>query len=395
MKGKKILLVVCGSIAVYKALTLTRLFVKSGAEVRVLMTSAATKFVAPLSFSTLSKHQVHVDMMENDAWNNHVELGLWADVMLFAPLTANTLAKMATGLCDNIVTATYLSAKCPVIVAPAMDLDMWKHGSCRRNLDQIKADGCTIIPVGNGELASGLHGDGRLAEPEDIFQFVESFFAYSEELAGKSFLISAGPTYEDLDPVRYIGNRSSGKMGIAIAEHCYRRGAEVQLVLGPSSVPVNLPASSIIRVRSAKDMYDAVTEKYPQADVLIMAAAVADYTPKIKHDNKFKKSDGNWNIELERTLDIAAACGVLKQKGQLNIGFALETQNELDNAVRKLEKKKFDMIVLNSLRDPGTGFAHDTNKAKLIHLDGSIQDLALMSKKKMAAHIIDAVVAKF
>lgn len=395
LTGKKIILAVSGSIAAYKSLVLTRLLVKNGAEVKVVMTEAATHFVSALSFSTLSKNDVHATIFSDSEWNNHVDLGLWADALIVAPATANTIGKMANGLVDNMLTATYLSAKCPVFVAPAMDLDMWKHASTQNNLDKLRSYGNFIIPVGNGELASGLSGDGRLAEPEDILSFVAQHLLVVQDFKNKKVLVTAGPTYEDIDPVRYIGNRSTGKMGIAIAEALYMRGADITLISGPTSVSTFIPEKNIIPVRSAEDMYTSVTEHYPYNDGLIMAAAVADYTPRQKHEQKFKKKDGDWAIELKRTKDIAAACGELKKSHQVNVGFALETQNEMKNAKGKLERKKFDMIVLNSLNDKGAGFGHDTNKIQLIRKDGTIVSFPLQSKKLLANHIIDAMLGLF
>lgn len=395
LTGKKIVLAVSGSIAAYKSLVLTRLLVKNGAQVKVVMTEAATHFVSALSFSTLSKNDVHATIFSNSEWNNHVELGLWADAFIVAPATANTIGKMANGLVDNMLTAVYLSAKCPVFVAPAMDLDMWKHSSTQINLDKLRSYGNYVIPVGNGELASGLSGDGRLAEPEDILMFVGEHLHVFQDYRGKKVLVTAGPTYEDIDPVRYIGNRSTGKMGIAIAEALFMRGAELTLISGPTSVSTFIPEANIIRVRSAEDMYLAVTENYSFNDALVMAAAVADYTPHQKYEQKFKKKDGNWAIELKRTKDIAASCGAMKKDHQVNVGFALETQDEMKNAKRKLERKKFDMIVLNSLNDKGAGFGHDTNKIQLIRKDGEIVSFPLQSKKLLANHIIDAMLGLF
>lgn len=392
MTHKKIVLCITGSIAAYKAAHLTRLLIKSGAEVRVLMTPAATQFITPLTLSTLSKHPVHTEVTAGDSWNNHVELGLWADAILVAPATATTLAKMAQGICDSMVVATYLSAKCPVFVAPAMDLDMWKHPATLHNLDRLRSYGNHVIPVGHGELASGLVGDGRMAEPEDILAYLEAYFgAPATALTGKHVLITAGPTYEDLDPVRFLGNRSTGRMGIRIAEAACQHGATVTLLLGPTSLqPLPHPALTVIAVRSAQQMYEAASAHYPQADVAILAAAVADYTPAQVAPQKLKKQPGDMHIALRRTVDIAATLGQHKQPHQINVGFALETHDETAQAQGKLQRKNFDFIVLNSLNDPGAGFQHDTNKVTLIDAQGSTP-LPLQSKAEVAQAILNKV----
>ena len=382
LKGKKILLAVSGSIAVYKSLILTRLLVKQGAEVKVVMTPASTDFVSPLSFSTLSKNPVYSDVSSEDHWNNHVELGLWADAMIVAPVTATTMAKMANGIADNMVMACYLSAKCPVFFAPAMDLDMWKHPSTKVNLDKLSSYGNQYIEVGKGELASGLSGEGRMAEPEDILEFISHFLTESKELLNKKAIVTAGPTYEDLDPVRYIGNRSTGKMGIAIAEELVKRGANVTLVLGPSQQNTSEDYSTI-HVRSAEQMYHAVKDEYSDSDIVVFAAAVADYRPKEISDQKIKKSDDDFSIPLERTTDIAKSFGSQKKK-QVHVGFALETENAEINAQAKLTKKNFDFIVLNTLADKGAGFGHDTNKISIYDEKGLIEAYPLTSKKKAA-----------
>ncbi len=374
LKGKKIILGITGSIAAYKSAFLTRLLIKAGAEVQVLMTQSATSFISPLTLATLSKKPVFTDVHNGESWNNHVDLGLWADVMLVAPLTATTLAKMANGISDNIIVATYLSARCPVFVAPAMDLDMWAHPSTTGNIDKLIAYGNHIIPVGHGELASGLVGAGRMGEPEDIVQHLEAFLSNGTTasltkelpLKGKKAIVTAGPTYEPIDPVRFIGNRSSGKMGIAVAEALAKQGAAVQLILGPSNLSTEVANVELIRVQTAQDMYEAATNSFGQSHIAVMAAAVADYRPKTVADKKLKKGDFDLTIPLERTLDIAAALGKVKKKHQVIIGFALETNNELENAKGKLKKKNFDMIVLNSLQDKGAGFKHDTNKVTFI-----------------------------
>lgn len=392
LSGKHVLLGITGSIAAYKCAYLVRMLIKSGAEVRVIMTPSATDFISPLTLSTLSKHEVYTDISDGNTWSNHVELGLWADVMVVAPATANTLAKMAHGIADNMLVASYLSAKCPVLFAPAMDLDMWKHGSTKNNIELLQSFGNTMIPVGDGELASGLVGEGRMAEPEEIVNFISETLQASAALKGKKIVITAGPTYEAIDPVRFIGNRSSGKMGIAIAEACAAHGAEVALILGPSKEKTDHPSVKTIQVTSASDMYEASVEEFKNADAAVMAAAVADYTPVSVSDQKIKKKEGDLQIELKRTQDIAAALG--KDKGnRVLVGFALETQNEEANAQKKLEKKNFDFIVLNSLQDKGAGFGHDTNKVKFFRRDGSSVSFPLKSKKLVAMDIVNEIIS--
>lgn len=395
MKGKKIILAVTGSIAAYKAAFLTRLLIKAGAEVQVLMTDAAKHFIMPLTLSTLSKKPVFTEIISEESWNNHVELGLWADAMVVAPCTATTLAKLANGMSDNIVTATYLSARCPIFIAPAMDLDMWTHLATVRNLDLLRRYGCYLIPVGHGELASGLVGDGRMAEPEEIIVFVDNFFNKKEDLKGKKILVTAGPTYEALDPVRFIGNRSSGKMGVAIADELAERGAEVILVLGPSKLQAEHPSVLTLKVESAQQMYDAATAHFSECDAAILAAAVADYRPKHVSDIKIKKKEGDIIIELEKTLDIAAALGTRKQAHQKLIGFALETNSELENALSKLKRKNLDFIVLNSLRDAGAGFSHNTNKISIIFSEKNVKEFDLKNKDDVAKDIVDELVQLF
>ena len=390
LSGKKIILGITGSIAAYKSAFLTRLLIKAGAEVQVLMTKAAADFITPLTLSTLSKKPVFADVHSENSWNNHVELGLWADAMIVAPLTATTLAKMANGICDNIIVATYLSARCPVFVAPAMDIDMWAHPSTSHNIKRLQSYGNHIIPVGHGELASGLVGAGRMGEPEDIVQTLSDFFGKGKMLAGKKAIVTAGPTYEPIDPVRFIGNRSSGKMGVAIAEALAQRGAEIDLILGPSKLSTSLPNINTIRVQTAQEMYKAATTAFKKANIAVMAAAVADYRPKTVADKKLKKGDFDLTIPLERTQDIAAALGKVKKKKQLIIGFALETNNELANAQGKLKRKNFDMIVLNSLRDKGAGFQHDTNKVTFITAK-DIVDMPLKTKQAVAEDIVDFI----
>ncbi len=387
LEGKKIILGITGSIAAYKSAFLTRLLIKAGAEVQVLMTKAATDFIAPLTLSTLSKKPVFSDVHSENSWNNHVELGLWADAMLVAPLTATTLAKMANGICDNIIVATYLSARCPVFVAPAMDIDMWKHPSTKNNIQQLTSYGNHIIPVGHGELASGLIGAGRMGEPEDIVKQLSQFFASNLPLKGKKAIVTAGPTYEPIDPVRFIGNRSSGKMGVAIAEVLAQQGASVELILGPSKLSSTVPNVQTTRVQTAQEMYEVATKYFKKADIAVMAAAVADYRPKTIADKKLKKGDFDLTIPLERTQDIAATLGKVKKKKQLIIGFALETNDALKNAKGKLERKNFDMIVLNSLQDKGAGFQHDTNKVTFI-TKKEVTALPLKSKVAVAEDIV-------
>lgn len=395
LQGKKVLLAITGSIAAYKSAILCRTLIKAGADVKVIMTPAATKFISALTMATLSKHDVHTEVISNESWNNHVELGLWADVMLVAPCTATTLAKMANGIADNMVVACYLSAKCPVWVAPAMDLDMWLHGSTKRNLDLLRSYGNHIIPVGHGELASGLVGDGRMAEPEDISEALGNLFQKKSDLADRKVIITAGPTQEDLDPVRFISNRSSGKMGIAIAEECADRGAEVILVLGPTSQRSHHNGVKTEHVRSAQDMYEAMKAHHGSADVCIFAAAVADYRPANISDKKIKKKSDDMAIELERTVDIAATLGKAKTDLQIHIGFALETNDEMKHAEGKLTRKNFDMIVLNSLRDKGAGFQGDTNKVTILKHKAEPIQYPLKSKRLVAVDIVNHMVDLF
>ncbi len=389
----KLILGISGSIAAYKAAHLTRLWVKQGAEVQVLMTHAAAGFIAPLTLSTLSKRPVFSDVSSESGWNNHVDLGLWADAIVIAPASANTLAKLANGLCDSILSAVYLSARCPVFVAPAMDVDMWHHPATRENIRRLQSHGVQVIPVGHGELASGLVGDGRMAEPEEIVAFVEKSLAgkglsTSQNLTNLKALVTAGPTFEPLDPVRFIGNHSSGKMGIAIAEELAAQGAGVTLVLGPTDLKPGNPAIEVIRVMSAQEMYEACARVFPQTNIAVLAAAVADYRPRVFSESKIKKKDNELTLELEKTVDIAATLGKTKQNGQVFIGFALETNDELQNAAAKLEKKNFDFIVLNSMRDSGAGFGHDTNKISILHRGGSKTDFPLKTKTEVARDIV-------
>jgi phosphopantothenoylcysteine decarboxylase / phosphopantothenate---cysteine ligase len=394
LQNKKILLGVTGSIAAYKTAVLTRLLVKAGAEVKIVMTDAAKDFVTPLSLSTLSKNPVLAGLTENDSWANHVMLGRWADVMLIAPLSCNTLAKMATGLCDNLLMAVYLSATCPVVVAPAMDEDMWKHGTTKKNLDTLRAFGNHIIPVENGELASGLVGEGRMAEPETIINWLNSFFLHENELSGKQILITAGPTYEKIDPVRFIGNHSSGKMGIAIAEEMKSRGANVTLVLGPSGIKVN-GGIKVINVTSAAEMLHACEQQFTTTDIAIMSAAVADYTPAKVASEKIKKAEKDLDISLTKTTDILKKLGGLKTNKQVLVGFALETNNEKEYALQKLQTKNADMIVLNSLQDAGAGFGHDTNKITIFDKTGKAYPFGIKSKKEVAKDIVNTIIQQF
>jgi phosphopantothenoylcysteine decarboxylase/phosphopantothenate--cysteine ligase len=394
LKNKKILLGITGSIAAYKAAVLTRLLVKAGAEVRIVMTASAKDFVTPLSLSTLSKNPVLADLSENDSWANHVMLGRWADVMLVAPLSCNTLAKMANGLCDNLLMAVYLSATCPVVVAPAMDEDMWHHGTTQKNLETLKAFGNHVIPVENGELASGLVGEGRMAEPESIIEWLNGFFLSKRELSGKKILITAGPTYEKIDPVRFIGNHSSGKMGVAIAEEMKKRGADVTLVLGPSNSKVN-GGIRVIPVTSAADMFDACEKAFPEVDIAIMSAAVADYTPVDIADEKIKKTENDFSVQLTKTKDILKTLGSRKTKDQVLVGFALETNNETEYALQKLQSKNADMIVLNSLQDAGAGFGYDTNKITIFDKSGKAWPFGIKSKKEVATDIVNTIIQQF
>jgi phosphopantothenoylcysteine decarboxylase/phosphopantothenate--cysteine ligase len=394
LQNKKILLGVTGSIAAYKTAVLTRLLVKAGAEVKIVMTQAAKDFVTPLSLSTLSKNPVLAGLTENDSWANHVMLGRWADIMLIAPLSCNTLAKMATGLCDNLLMAVYLSATCPVVVAPAMDEDMWHHGTTKKNLDTLSAFGNHIIPVENGELASGLVGEGRMAEPEAIVKWLNGFFLHQNELSGKKILITAGPTYEKIDPVRFIGNHSSGKMGIAIAEEMKNRGADVTLVLGPSGNKVKT-GIKLVKVTSAAEMLAACEAEFISADIAIMSAAVADYTPVEISGEKIKKTEKDLTISLTKTVDILKNLGGVKTHNQVLVGFALETNNETEYALQKLQSKNADMIVLNSLQDAGAGFGHDTNKITIFDKTGNVYPFETKSKKEVAKDIVNTIIQQF
>jgi phosphopantothenoylcysteine decarboxylase/phosphopantothenate--cysteine ligase len=391
-QDKKILLAVTGSIAAYKSILLVRLLVKAGAEVKVVMTPAAKDFVSPLTLATLSKNAVITELVTNESWSNHVMLGRWADVMVVAPLSCNTLAKMANGMCDNMLLATWLSATCPVVAAPAMDEDMWHHPVTQQNLKKLESFGNMIIPVEKGELASGLYGDGRMAEPEAIMQFLEDNFFLKKDLAGKKALVTAGPTYEPIDPVRFIGNHSSGKMGLAIAEELAKRGAEVHLVLGPSSVKTSMPGIYMHKVQTAEQMYQTCVKEFPTADIAVMSAAVADYTPVETAPEKIKKTSGTLTIELTKTKDILKSLGQIKQNGQILAGFALETANERQYALDKLKSKNADLIVLNSLNDEGAGFGHDTNKVTIFEKSGNEISYDRKPKQQVAKDIVDRIV---
>lgn len=396
LKGKKILLGITGSIAAYKSIYLVRLLVKAGAEVKVIMTPSSKDFASSLTLSTLSHHPVLTDMFDEQSWSNHVMLGRWADVMVIAPLSCNTLAKMAHGQCDNLLLAVYLSATCPVVVAPAMDEDMWKHPATKENLQKLESFGNKIIPVEKGELASGLFGDGRMAEPEQITRFLtDTFFLISPKarpLAGKKALVTAGPTYEAIDPVRFIGNHSSGKMGIAIAKELDRRGAEVTLIMGPATTEFSANGIHLVRVTTADEMYKACHKVFPGADITIMSAAVADYTPVTKEKQKIKKKEEQFNLELTRTKDILKSLGEKKKAGQVLVGFALETTDEKKYALKKLEEKNADMIVLNSLNDAGAGFGHDTNKITIFPRKGKEIPFDTRPKEEVAKDIVDTII---
>jgi phosphopantothenoylcysteine decarboxylase / phosphopantothenate---cysteine ligase len=395
LSGKKIVLGVTAGIAAYKTTYLVRLFVKAGAEVKVVMTPSAKEFVTPLSLSTLSKNEVYSSFTneddENAQWNNHVALALWADLYVIAPATANTLSKMANGTCDNLLLAVYLSAKCPVYYAPAMDLDMYQHPSTAATFKTLDSFGNIQIPATHGELASGLVGQGRMAEPEDIVAFVENAITAKLPLRGKKIVITAGPTYEAIDPVRFIGNHSSGKMGYAIADEAANLGAEVVLVSGPSQVVLKNPFVKKVSVTSAKEMYDAVHQYYNECDVAILSAAVADYRPVTIASEKIKKKEGSLTLQLEKTEDILASIGKIK-KEQFLVGFALETQNELENAKNKLEKKNLDLIVLNSLKDKGAGFKEDTNKVTFVTKDNKVIPFLVKHKTEVAKDILQYII---
>ena len=393
LQGKKIILGICGSIAAYKSAELCRLFVKSGAEVKVIMTTSAGDFISPLTLSTLSGYEVVTSVHDGSNWSGHVELGLWADVLVIAPITANTIAHFANGLCDTMLDAVYLSAKCTVLFAPAMDLDMWIHPSTKSNVEKLISFGNVLVPVEHGELASGLVGFGRMAEPAHILDFVIAHFNKHLDLSGKNILITAGPTHEKLDPVRFIGNSSTGKMGLALVRECLERGACVELVLGPVTEKIfTHPNLSVTNIISADDMMKACAVHFQNADIAIMAAAVADYRPITEESQKIKKSDDEISLKLVKTTDIAASLGAIKQPGQVLVGFALETENELEYAQKKRSKKNFDLIVLNSMNDKGAGIGTSTNKVTIIGSEGIILATQLLPKSEIAKIIIDETI---
>ncbi|AUD01589.1 bifunctional phosphopantothenoylcysteine decarboxylase/phosphopantothenate--cysteine ligase CoaBC [Spirosoma pollinicola] len=405
IEGKRILLGVTGSISAYKSALLVRLLVKAGADVQVVMTESAQQFITPLTLATLSKRPVlstfvntNSDRSGDGSWNNHVELGLWADAFVIAPASAHTLARCAAGLCSDLLAAVYLSARCPVFFAPAMDVDMYQHPSTVENLRRLNSFGNHIIRAEHGELASGLIGEGRLAEPETILQTLYDFWAKQESteavqaLSGKRVLITAGPTQEPIDPVRYISNHSTGKMGYAIARAFVQAGANVTLVSGPTALPLPAPAVTRINVRTAQEMFGATQEAFANADIIVLSAAVADYTPAHPADRKIKKKETSFSLELTKTTDIAATLGAQKQPGQLMMGFALETDNERENALKKLYAKNLDWIVLNSLRDSGAGFGHDTNKITVIDKEEQTYEFALKSKDEVAQDLVSLVI---
>lgn len=387
---------ICGSIAAYKSILLTRLLVKQGAEVKVVMTPSARAFVSPLVLSTLSHNSISVDLFEEETWTNHVMLGRWADIMVVAPATCNTISKMANGQCDNLLLAIYLSATCPVVIGPAMDEDMWKHPSTRRNIRQLADDGVQVIPVGFGELGSGLTGEGRMAEPEEIVNYIEGILSFADKpLKGKTALVTAGPTYEPIDPVRFIGNHSSGKMGVAIANQLQRAGAEVTLVLGPSEQIAD-SGVKLQRVGTARQMFDVVNAIFPDCDVAVFAAAVADYRPLDTYESKWKKGNGGVlpPVLFTENPDILKHCASNKKPHQFVIGFALETDNEESNALKKLKDKNADAIILNSLRDEGAGFGGETNKVTIIKRDETMISLPLISKDEVAIEIVKTIIEK-
>ena len=396
LKGKHIILGVTGSIAAYKAATLTRLLVKEGANVKVVMTPLAKEFITPLTMATLSKSPIMVDFYnpENGDWNSHVDLGLWADLYLIAPASANTIGKMAGGIADNLLLTTYLSAKCPVMVAPAMDLDMYKHPATQRNLKVLQSFGNIIIEPESGELASGLIGKGRMEEPERIVAFIADYFARQEDFKGKKVVVTAGPTYEKIDPVRFIGNYSSGKMGLAIAEEFAGRGAEVVLVCGPVNLKTSHPAIRRVDVESAAQMYEVTSKEFVNSDVAVLSAAVADFTPKEKADHKINRGKDGLLLELLPTKDIAAELGRIKTASQLLVGFALETNDEEVNALSKMQRKNLDMIVLNSLNDKGAGFSVDTNKVTILDKAGNKTVYELKTKVEVAKDIVDQIASR-
>lgn len=392
--GKKILIGITGSIAAYKVILLVRLLIKKGAEVRIVMTPSAADFVSPLTLATLAKSEVLSELADQATWANHVMLGRWADVMLIAPLSCNTLAKMAHGQCDNLLLAVYLSATCPVVVAPAMDEDMWHHPATKANLATLTSYGNDIIPVGKGELASGLFGDGRMAEPEEILLYLEQHYFRGTQLAGKKILITAGPTYEPLDPVRFIGNHSSGKMGYALATAFYNQGADVVLVSGPTHLQIHNPAIQLIPVKTAAEMYQAAMDHFPDTHIAVLAAAVADYSPAEVASQKIKKTEAQFTLQLNKTPDILKTLGSIKRENQLLVGFALETNDEEANAQKKLVNKNADLIVLNSLRNTAAGFGVDTNQVIIYDKEGVVLESDVKLKEDIALDIIQVIYKK-
>jgi len=395
LRGKKIVLGITGSIAAYKSATLVRLLVKSGAEVQTIMTACAKEFITPLTMSTLSNKPVLSEFFNERSgdWNSHVDLGIWADLFIIAPASANTMGKMANGICDNLLLTTYLSMRCPVVIAPAMDMDMFAHPATRKNISILQSYGNTIIEPASGELASGLSGKGRMEEPEIILQKIEQFFASQDKSTKKKILITAGPTYEAIDPVRFIGNYSSGKMGFALAEELANRNFEVILLSGPVTLPTPKKNTTRIDVTTADEMYEKAVELFPNCDAAILCAAVADYKPKSASENKIKRNDNSLLLELVPNKDIAKKLGEIKTSKQRLVGFALETEQEISNAELKLKKKNLDFIVLNSLKDSGAGFKHDTNKIKIIESNGTITEFELKSKTLVAKDIINTLTA--
>lgn len=397
LNGKNILLGITGGIAAYKTTFLVRLFIKAGANVKVILTDSASSFVSPLTLATLSKNPVVSDFVKSEGhttdWNNHVEMGLWADVMVIAPATSNTLSKMASGACDNLLLAVYLSAKCPVYIAPAMDLDMYKHPSTKSSLEALRSYGNHIIPATSGELASGLHGEGRMAEPEEIITFIKNHIGSGLPLTGKKVLITAGPTYEAIDPVRFIGNHSSGLMGFELAKTAASLGAEVFLVTGPTNLSLQQENIHVVNVVSAEEMYHSAQMYFETSDIVICAAAVADYRPKYSADQKIKKSEEQFSLELVRNKDILMALGQQKTKQYL-VGFALETENEIENATKKLKRKNLDAIILNSMRDEGAGFGGDTNKITFLDTNSNIKTFELKTKAAVAEDIFNEILKR-
>ncbi len=397
LKGKNILLGITGGIAAYKAAILVRLLVKEGAQVKVVMTKLAKEFITPLTLATLSKNPILVEFFdpENGQWNSHVDIGLWSDLYMIAPATANSMGKMAHGIADNLLLTTYLSARCPVMLAPTMDLDMYQHPANLKNIEILKSYGNIIVEPESGELASGLVGKGRMAEPEVITERIIEFFSSKKKLKSKKILVTAGPTFEPIDPVRFIGNYSSGKMGYAIAEELATQGAEVLLVSGPTHLEVSNPLIKKIKVQTAQEMYDAAVNNFSDCDGAIMSAAVADFKPVTQYDQKIKRGKDDLKIILEPNKDIAAELGNIKKENQILVGFALETNNELENAKKKIQNKNLDFIVLNSLKEEGAGFEHDTNKISIIDKIDNITNFELKSKQEVAIDIVNELIKKF